>query len=272
MPTKRPTFTPRPPTPTPRPTVPPETKRAYWLEMLSTNGGCDLPCWLGLHPGSATWEDVAYLFAPVATSEIPFPASVVTKRYDFGLSLNRLDIVNLLLGLFEKEGVVQHIYVNYSAVNERDNPAYNASFANAVRRYSLQQILADNGVPSRVLLEIPAYPAELNAPWWFTVWVFYDELGILAEYRGEGLAHSGDQIRVCPEFSRVHGISLSLQSPESDIHIENLSNETAYIEEGLKKGWIHTLQESTTLDLGGFYLTFVQTENQGCFVTPLDFW
>jgi hypothetical protein len=69
----------------------------------------------------------------------------------------------------------------------------------------------------------------------------------------------------------VIGISLVLQSPESDIPLESLAGDAGYIGNGLDKEWIRPLEGSTSLDRDGFYREFAQDDSE-CFAAPIGLW
>ncbi len=78
--TPRPTITPRATRTaswTPLPTLPPTQARQRVLELLQDNGGCRLPCWWGVAPGSA-WAEADQALRPFATSILDGVASYYT--------------------------------------------------------------------------------------------------------------------------------------------------------------------------------------------------
>jgi len=57
-----PTSTPAPPS---VPTLLPKEKESYLLNIIKTNEGCKLPCFLGIQPGISVWEDIRKIEAPL---------------------------------------------------------------------------------------------------------------------------------------------------------------------------------------------------------------
>lgn len=47
----------------PLPTIPPDQRGEKYDELMTTNNGCQLPCWWGLKMGSSTFDEVIQLYA-----------------------------------------------------------------------------------------------------------------------------------------------------------------------------------------------------------------
>lgn len=70
-PSSSPTLTRTPVTPVP--TLPPKEQNAYLLNLIETNGGCELPCFLGIQPGISSWEDIRLIEGPIYFPEDYIP-------------------------------------------------------------------------------------------------------------------------------------------------------------------------------------------------------
>jgi hypothetical protein len=212
-PTARPTQT---PTITPYPTLEPEEKRTFVLEMLSSNGGCELPCWWGIVPGETGWEEMRAFFAAqgIGVSEngyldLGYPDPEVGYR-----------VPMLEVELEQQGGLVQAIRVTNDRTHEplADDPAL------VWRRYELAQILSQYGVPSQVYLSLAVGAACIGpgvVPT-YDMWVVYEDLGMAVLYPGM-LIRDLDNWLLCPVFgqtSDVFGptrtIEIRLQSPALD--------------------------------------------------------
>ena len=61
--TPSPSPTPTPfPTLTPLPTIPPEQRGQTYADLMSNNGGCELPCWWGFEMGVTSLDEVRQFY------------------------------------------------------------------------------------------------------------------------------------------------------------------------------------------------------------------
>jgi hypothetical protein len=255
---------------TPVPTLSPGEWEAYWLNLISTNDGCELPCWWGVKPGESTPRDILNFLTPLGVHERP-PNSYRhgDSIYEFALDVNQKGILNLSLVFYERAGTVLSITVSSDMVILNGSPA----FTEAMKRYSLNGVLAHYGKPTRVLVGLRGGPSEPSAPWLYSIWVFYDNLGMLIYYEGEGLSRKGQTLRVCPNYDGIWYIDLYLQSPSSTNLLEDLQalKSQFTIEEQIAEGYLRPLEESTNLSLAAFYELFVKP-GSACFESPASAW
>lgn len=221
-PTPHPTRTPRP---TPRPTLTAAEKYAYVKEMLTTNAGCELPCWWGITPGESNWQE--------AMDQLP--------GLNFQFWFLEEDRYDVHLDLAKAKEVVESINVSGycpHSMNECD------LFAQDWSGYSLNYVLSHYGLPSRVRIVL-ALPIDSGGPTYYILYVFYDNLGISITYMGSAVKQ-GEVLRTCFSFDYI---TLWLQSTESSIPLEQTIDPDE---------WYYTvpLEEATGMSLEEFYETF----------------
>ena len=261
--TPTPGLTPFPPIYTPGPTFSPAEEEAYWLELISTNGGCELPCWSGISPGKSEEKELLVFYKPWGlTKWYPWPTSDALETEDYPLHVNQDGILNLAVTTRLEKGIVQSIFVL------ADNLLDFSLFSKVMQRYSLRNVFLKQGIPSRISLDMLSGPRERSAPWTYTMWVFYDQQGILLIYEGEGLTRSGNIIQVCPDYEKVNDIRFYLQPAESNIPLERL------VGSDFDPKWFETysIQETTGLSLKDFYNKFVNSTQRVCFDTSASLW
>jgi len=210
------------------PTLTADEKHAYVMEMLTTNGGCDLPCWWGVTPGQSDWQGVVDYF--------------VTRGDGFYfnlLSTQGLYHYYILHTFTERYGVVQSIEVRSESL---DNTS--SQFAQDWAHYSLDQVLSRYGEPSRARVAL-ALPVEPGGPIYYILYIFYDNLGVGIRYTGPAV-EQGELLHTCFSFE---SITLWLQSPESSTPLEQAIS----LDE-----WSFTvsLEEATRMSIEEFYKTF----------------
>ncbi|MBN2390647.1 MAG: hypothetical protein JXR84_07990 [Anaerolineae bacterium] len=222
-PSPSPTFYPtRTPSPTSRPTLTADEEYRYVGEMLSTNGGCELPCWWGITPGESSWQGTKEGL-PGLNFQFWFPEDFI--KYD------------LYLVLTKEKNLVKTIDIR-SECFECDR------FAQDWQRYSLDQLLSRYGSPSRVRVVL-ALPIDAGGPTYYILYMFYDDLGISVIYMGPA-TKQGEMLNTCFSF---HQITLWLQSPELSTPLEQMIDPDE---------WAYTvpLDEATGMGVEEFYETF----------------
>jgi hypothetical protein len=258
---------------TPIPTLSVAEQEDYLLKLLSENGNCELPCWWTIEPGTTNWQDAKAIFAPLGYGGGLYSTMGDMLSYDFPLAVNQSETTNLLVRIGVQNDVVQQIYVLADNINvPKSNVAHSPKYSRAMQSHSLGQLLKSYGVPSEIIIGLRAYPAEQNAPLLYSIWVFYDKLGILVSYRGEGITTRQDTITLCPKADKVNLQQFYLQSPQSLTPIKKMADEIMQLEMILSEGILRPLDESTDLSPEEFYKLITGDPEKACFQSPADLW
>ena len=164
------------------PTVPPEQAEQEILRLLTDNGGCRLPCWWGILPGEARWDDTRAFLEP-------YSMKIASSGFA-GSSQDRIHTVYarvpLDLGtrgfwttvILERDGVVFLV---------RASP-YN------LQLFSLPAVLRDYGLPSTIMITTYRQPREGYLP--LRLAVFNADTGFMAWFESRAELNSG-VIRGC---------------------------------------------------------------------------
>lgn len=234
------------PTRTPRPTPPPtrtaDEQRALIVDMLETNGGCELPCWWGIKPGESDWQTVVdyYRAHRLLVLDMPHP----DRPFDYSITFD----------FSEKDGLVESIEVN----SEIFRGAVSERFAQDWHRYAPDQLLSKHGIPSQVYIHMMP-PIERNAPVYYTLWLVYDQVGFFIIYRGPA-SYEPPTMRACPRFKDVTWIVLYLESPGLGRLFTESANPPV------------TLEEATGMGVETFYETFKNPDSDVCLESPATIW
>ena len=149
------------------PTLTEQEKQQVIDQLLREDYHCVLPCWGGIEPGVTTWHDAKLLleqFAQIYTAQ----SGIYTAEFQYNGR-------NLVLGIYVRNNIVEFIAV----------PRF---------EYPLYRLLQDYGKPDEVYFYIlDVLPIDTNNP--YTVYLFYREKGIIAEY--SGASAKGATISVC---------------------------------------------------------------------------
>jgi hypothetical protein len=243
----------RAPTWTPVPTLSLGIRKQNLIELFSTNGGCDFPCWWGILPGDPI-QKVFELSPLVGKSLRPDGSS-----YYYSLSLDELNTPDLDVNYYvDANQVVQRMEISLIGF-PRLRDYYDAFEV----QLSLASLLGRYGKPSDVLfLVTPRFePGETPRP--YTLFLIYDIQGFGIVY--SGLVDSENPLRVCSiELSnhRLQYISLYLQNPRAKIAEINRFNSAELL----------PLEQVTSINLDDFYRIFSGTGNNKCIEVSIDPW
>jgi len=221
------------PTWTPLPTLPPDQAQAFALEMMTTNGGCELPCWLGITPGKITWNE-AHAFLATFADEIN------SKKNMNGVMFKFPDLTKHGAILYNnQEGVVIQIS------SWDDIP--------------LPDLLTTYGVPSEIWIHaIGVY--TLSPVGRFTLVIFYQDQGIMAVYDGEN--ERSNLIHICP--SNIHELEHNwlFWSPTEKLTFSEAGMKTLFpYSPEIEEKYI-SFESLTGLDVKSFYERYKDPANQ----------
>lgn len=263
-PTPSPTHTPtNPPTLTPLPTLTQKERDAQILQLLQTNGDCSLPCWWGISPGTTTWDTARQLFVSMGSKVPTYSRRDGSIVYEAGFDLLESDMY-VDIEILPRDGRIESLKVTSEDYLEP------IAFQSDWELYSLKQVLAAYGEPSRVWVQLAAGPIRPESTTiGFGLWLFYDQLGFLIQYGMTGLKVQ-PIYHVCPATQgqgEMVYIQLVLRATETDIPLETLAGVT---EEWLP--YLLPIEEAAGLSVTKFYTLFITENDIPCFDTPRDIW
>ena len=256
-----PTSTPTPENLELTPTLPPSEHGQYILDLIASAEGCQLPCIFGITPGKTHYSEVRKLFHPVFPLEA-IPVRGIGDRIGVSLYMNETSYENIYIQMEENNDVIEAVIVIVSKFSQND-PFYIKEFAEAMEKYSPENVLRTYGVPTRLYLNLQE-PAAGDV---IDLLVFYDDLGFFLHYvflDGIDRDKQTGFLNVCPEYKYLEMINFYLQSGKNKNALEKLE---PMIENSLNT-WYLPLDELTELSLEDFHRIIVEKENNGCFVSP----
>jgi hypothetical protein len=235
-----------PPTLTPRSTLPPDQAQALVLDLLETNGGCQLPCWWGLRPGVTEWA-TAYNFLNTLALEIR--STAVTRATVF-FQFPDINGGNRF----------QHDYGIRDGIIDIIHPQI------VTREYDLPEALTTLGQPTVVQIRTFSATSEGILPLYLVL--TYADQGIVISYTTESVL-DGAILRGCPQDGS-HDPLLWLWSPNGDPQTMTQIGESAY---GVGEADFYlSIEEATNLTIQDFYRLFNDQENAICLETPASLW
>lgn len=255
-------------TPTPLPALSTDEAHAELLELLRTNGGCQLPCWWGLTPGETSTQE----------------AKTFLERYvNISLRIIQDDKGGNTQLLLPEDGLMVNPIIDYE-INSSDQTVEQISvqieiireiegglevvygdplFAQLMPQYTLSQILTAYGPPTDVLVR------AIRGWWEFDLLLFYAEEGFLinysAPYEEEGGVYFGCPTKISVEFW--------LWPPERNY---TLAEAVSLVYADMwGQMWLSSylpLEDATMLSLEDFYEIYRAPDNSSCLETPLELW
>ncbi len=206
------------------PTLSAEEREHLITQLLTEDYQCMLPCWGEIEPGVTTWQDAKLLleqFAQIYSSQ----SYIYTAEFQYSEK-------NVVLVFYVRNNIVEFIAA----------PRF---------EYPLHRLLQDYGEPDEVYFYIlDVLPIDTNNP--YTVYLFYKEKGIIAEYNGA--AAKGATISVCfrdSQGQKSQTALLSLWSKGSDKTFENVIAQ--YMSSSLKYYKIEELSPNTSQEFYEIY-------------------
>jgi hypothetical protein len=218
------------------------------LKLLETSGGCQLPCWWGITPGSTNWDE-AELFLRQFDQPIDLTRTAAGNPYaHIGIPVSR-DLSSLgLIGieLSVRDGKVDQIFVG-----DLDWSGF-----------QLADLLKTLGPPGEVWISTTNWKGSNIIP--FFLVLYYPERGLLARY-ADLVSVEGSKITGCLRF----GLDLYLWSPD---RMEAFQEASLKLQAGLDPAGYRPLSEVTAFDVQRFYERYSNPNQAPCIETPARFW
>lgn len=235
------------------PTLSPAKAETKLLELLHNNGGCRLPCFLGLTPGQTSRQEVVsflHMFDSIAPStEMIFP------RDDLSISLSVTpDSFNPQSETARWIGVDTMAYRKGETKLENDyaSPYYSEIF----QYYTLPALLATYGAPDHVYVFLDTGIADMGLGIdLYLIHLDYSKQGWVAHLEMP-LYNRGDLFVGCSSeaFTKLH-----LWSPDDPARDFPLDSSVLF-----------TIEEATGMSIDEFYQKFQDPSNISCLETPVN--
>lgn len=238
---------------TPVVTLLPEIKKQNLMELFSTNGGCDFPCWWGVGPGDSI-QKIAELGRFVGKS-----LNQDASSYYYTLSLDNLNSADFDVNFYVNDDNESVQRIEVSLLEPSRFRDYHDAFN---EHLSLSGLLSRFGKPSDVLLIVQPLGGPGVAREYF-LYLLYDQQNFGAAYWG--VVDFEDPIHICSmsvDDHHLKGIFLALQEPQRKIIELNRFSMHLFM----------PLEQVTSLSLDDFYRIFSSPESSDCIETKIGHW
>jgi hypothetical protein len=231
------------------------------FELLENNGGCKLPCWWGIEPGSTSWEETRSIFTKLGSTsgDVTMPDGNV--YHWIGGPYWEWNNTFIGIGFHDQDGTV-------TAVDVDAEGYYDQTFFHTLwKNYSPEQINSTYGPPTRVWIGLSGSESGSTFYW---IYIFYDNLGFVSGYKGQALVSDENgtpMYKICPTWQDpvwLPDIKIFLQSPESNKPLENLADINP-------SSW-KSINDASGITSDDFYNLLLPGNTPACFYTPQSTW
>ncbi len=246
------TFTPAP-TLTPLPTIPLRQHGQVYADLMSSNGGCVLPCWWGFELGVTPLDEIRQFYAAFGT--------YITEQVGRN-GISELDATFVDPQIENGEQVV-HSFVG------QDGVVITAQIHAHDPSYRIEPLLQQLGPPSEVWMwTIPEpYQGILIARFY----LYFPEHGVFILYATGGESHR-DTVNIC--FDDYGGVKILLWDPiiwdpDNTKGFTERLNESS---ERLAYKSYRSIEEVSDWSLAEFYTILTDSIHSECLETPSNLW
>lgn len=251
--TRRPSRTPFPLTPTLIRILSPTDTVLRVQSLLEGNGGCRLPCWWGIEPGTTTWEDVYRFVAPLAYNEVqpPDPVTFDTEAWIRAEEDSKVDL--------------------FFRVENNLVKTYRVRLTRSLY-YSPAELVKAYGTPSEIWLATYNDTTQEGAGLFYMV-LFYDRHGFLASYYDTDAVISDGQVRKCYDEAVVtQDMRLEVWLWPSDEQPIAFSTARDWLIQTVPVDKFQRLEDTTALTPADFTRYFLEPSTNKCIFTPAQHW
>lgn len=273
--------------PTSLPPISQETAKEDLTRFVQINGGCELPCLLGLTPGSSNQTETNAFESYFLKLEYPLDipenrVGIKLRERDDGAGIrfqfwNEATSTEISFGYYTDNDVVSQIVFNSWANQYLDNGAKSLyddpNYKDILEYFSLTNILNGNGPPSEILIapfpDDPGHPSP-PAQYLFSTTLVYTQKGFLIQYLA--IREEDENYFIgCPENSHI---DISTWDPGRNLDLLNTVSYFSGVDSINKSNlnYFRNIEDVTEFDVNSFYENFKSPSQNNCIQTAKDLW
>lgn len=286
--TPTPLLIPERPTPTILPAISADNTKETLERYIKENGGCKLPCIMGLTPGLSENPEVnafieyfqqnareaenltddvniwSYLESSQGGISLRFFEENKSVSIGLGFIIDRDKVSQILLGGESLQ------YFDGGAKTQFGDPYFNS----LLREFTLSSVLSVYGPPSQVLIwPFPDSPGRPSPPaqYTFSFVLLYTEKGFLVQYTSERKERDNYFVG-CP--TEPHSLDISAWDPKVPLDLINAVKYFSNVDgiNSQNASVFKALEDVTSLNIMEFYEVFRATGTTECIETLKDLW
>jgi hypothetical protein len=265
-------------TPIVRPTLPPtytvDQAYAELLELLESNGGCQIPCIVGLDPLGSTSDDALVALSPLSSITSFLAHEEGDSYFYFDVPINNnLLIIDISYSLKHDRDIIEVLYLYAELLREIEDGFEvvfdSPEFYRILEPFSLKSILMTYGRPDEIYIQADLMQIDEPIPYHpFYLLLAYPDKGFFIEYVSSIEQQEGKVI-ACPVHSYFR-IWTFREEDDVDFReiLENDPNFKYYLPDfpGYKP-----IAEATEIGVDEFYELYLGNE-QYCLESPREIW
>ncbi len=261
------------------PTVTSNNTREILVDLLSNNGGCELPCLLGLQnkaDNESAIESYLDYFNNGAFTKKSSDLQVDVDK-DLGIIGVNISISNertasiILMSKWDNQTDKKLLHIETFSNNnhELDLEEKEGEGIDLVSYYSLKNILKTYGAPTQVLLAPipidPGYPKPFRP---FSLVLYYENHHFVIQYVSEGQEINGNYTGCLPTTY----LDVFTWSPQHPLSITDATSNLSGIGiNGIDFSYFKKIDEATPYSIPEFYKLFGNSD-YNCLETPKSLW
>ncbi|MEW5827944.1 MAG: hypothetical protein AB1846_03570, partial [Chloroflexota bacterium] len=278
--------------------------RLVLAQFVQQNGGCDLPCILGLSPVTSNGASIVAFSRYFQEHSTPIENLVVERDLYENIVGERVEIysdgpqlnggganltfwkdrtrVQITIGAYYLDNIIDHIefsasvYVHsFEGTQEKVAiPPSHPDFDELVGQFSLSKILLKYGKPSEIwILPHPEYLPDhpyTNSAYPFDFVLIYPNNGFAIEYIAR-VTERGDYLVGCPNTSYIY---LASWNPEKKKSFENMATYFRGTDSlgPSNHSSFQPIQDVTSVSVDDFYEHYKNPNFTECVETPRKLW
>jgi hypothetical protein len=168
--------------------------------LITSNGGCDLPCFFGIIPGETQWAEVLKIVEPYARNTTALydsfdgTAANQTKSVEMETERAENDVyINIVSGFgINTDGIIQTIKTIFNLMGNESAMPYDDRLSS----FGISEVLKNNGVPDEVYFN--GHPRNGNGS--YDIAIEYQHLHMVVLTSGMAISIGEDRYSVCPNI------------------------------------------------------------------------
>jgi hypothetical protein len=244
------TPTPGPLTPLPTIALTDEQRKENVAELLRSNGGCNLPCWWGIVPGTSSVQGVA--------------ADLTNKGFLASTSFAGIYVGHNIYMDFEVQSDTIAALTITSSLTEGDNRIV---YTENWRKYEPSEFVRRHGTPEDVYVYHPFQFDSGGGPA-FHILISYKDQGFVIEYWGAAEHLGENRYRACPILANIGAIRLHLFQPGTRADIISQILPVDSVGHIAGPGTVYDIiswEQATGTNLDAFHKMFSAEDSEVCF-------
>jgi len=246
---------------------------AYILHMLTTNGGCELPCLLGIIPGQSSWKDVQSFYAFLGKSSpdkaIYTKYGLTSYHYSFEPPLDDKKSLGWVINFYTTGNEINLIWFDFES--QANDPSFTT-------HYSVKAVTEALGEPTQIDVSIKIWSNPSTAvTYLLNIYYHLNDMWLVFKYWGDVKRLDDHETLVfCPTHPYLdspgsrfdNSVNLIIQRGNEIYSVGDLYNL------GIDHSGGYFFEKATVVDDHSFYqmMMTAKPDEKVCFNSKISLW